>query len=383
MGGSARLRRRAPVRVLRLSRHAADADDPRRPRSARAASSRGTRGAGARGDRLSARRVHPTPRRSGRHRSRAGAAISRPGWLQKERRSFYTIGSAGHESNAAVALGAAPDRPRAAPLPLRRLLPRAGPRRPGATAVPTCCSASPPRSTSRSPAAATRSSATTSWRSSRRPRRSPPTCRAPSASRSRSTGRASSASRPPGRPTRSSSAASATPRPTTRRHRRAQHRRPRRPPAPAAAAAPRLRGQRPRDQRPDAVRLDRERALEPRRHLRYERRRRRSRPAALAAARELADWVRETRRPGRPPPAHRPLPRPRRHRRRGRLPHARRDPGRLAARPDPRHGAWLVAVGGADRRRLAEDYLDDARARVRERRARSAPAGRSSRAPRR
>src|SRR6478735_7752145 len=32
-------------------------------------------------------------------------------WLQKEGRSFYTIGSAGHESNAAVALALRPNDP--------------------------------------------------------------------------------------------------------------------------------------------------------------------------------------------------------------------------------------------------------------------------------
>ena len=45
------------------------------------------------------------------------------------------------------------------------------------TASATCCSACWRPPTSRSPAAGTRCSATPTWRSSRRPRRSPPTCR--------------------------------------------------------------------------------------------------------------------------------------------------------------------------------------------------------------
>ena len=81
-------------------------------------------------------------------------------WLQSQRLGFYTIGSAGHESNALVALALRTDRPGAPPLPVRRLLPRAGRRRPAGTASGTSCSAWPPRRTSRSPAAATRCSAT-------------------------------------------------------------------------------------------------------------------------------------------------------------------------------------------------------------------------------
>ncbi len=50
-------------------------------------------------------------------------------WLQAQRLGFYTIGSAGHECNAARRAGAATDRPGPPALPLRRLLPRA--RRPG------------------------------------------------------------------------------------------------------------------------------------------------------------------------------------------------------------------------------------------------------------
>src|SRR3954453_22458083 len=43
-------------------------------------------------------------------------------WLQKEKRSFYSIGSAGHESNATVAPRPARHRPCALALPLRRVL---------------------------------------------------------------------------------------------------------------------------------------------------------------------------------------------------------------------------------------------------------------------
>ena len=53
-------------------------------------------------------------------------------WLRAEGAGYYTIGSAGHEGNAAVGGGAAADRPGPAALPLGRLLPgqgRAGPGR--------------------------------------------------------------------------------------------------------------------------------------------------------------------------------------------------------------------------------------------------------------
>ena len=48
-------------------------------------------------------------------------------WLRAQGAGFYTIGSAGHEANAVVAAAAAPDRPGAAALPVRRLLPGACP----------------------------------------------------------------------------------------------------------------------------------------------------------------------------------------------------------------------------------------------------------------
>ena len=142
-------------------------------------------------------------------------------YLQKTGRSFYTIGSAGHESNACVALALAPDRSRAAPLPLGRVLPRA--RGAGRT-----------RRRARHPARGHR-------RARRADRRRPaqglrqrraggdpadlddrlaPAARGRGRirDRAREEARASNAR---GRPTRSSSAASATRRSTTRPRRRA------------------------------------------------------------------------------------------------------------------------------------------------------------------
>ncbi len=51
------------------------------------------------------------PRRSGARSSTAGSCDYAARWLQQHGRSFYTIGSAGHESNAAVALALRPDDP--------------------------------------------------------------------------------------------------------------------------------------------------------------------------------------------------------------------------------------------------------------------------------
>ena len=75
-----------------------------------------------------------------------------------------------------------------------------------------------------------------------------------------------------------------------------QHRLARRPPAPAVAAAARLRGQRHRDQRPLAAGWV-ESTLSSRPAIRYEAAAGDDPESALAVARELADWVRETRRP--------------------------------------------------------------------------------------
>ena len=117
-----------------------------------------------------------------------------------------------------------------------------------------------------------------------------------------------------------------------------QHRHPHRPPAPAAPAPARLRGQRPRDQRAHPARLDPGRLLRTpppalvrgrrhrsRGHLRGRGGRRRVGPHRAGA--------------GLPAPAHGPLPGPCRHGRRGRVPDAGRDPGRLRTRSHPGHGA--------------------------------------------
>ena len=53
----------------------------------------------------------PSSRRSGARRSRAASATSPPASSQQTGRSFYTIGSAGHESNACVALALRPTDP--------------------------------------------------------------------------------------------------------------------------------------------------------------------------------------------------------------------------------------------------------------------------------
>ena len=62
--------------------------------------------------------------------------------LQAAGRGYYTIGSAGHESNAAVALAARPNDPALAALPFRRVLCRArGPGRRESIRFETCCRA--------------------------------------------------------------------------------------------------------------------------------------------------------------------------------------------------------------------------------------------------
>ena len=82
-------------------------------------------------------------------------------WLRSRGAGYYTIGSSGHEGNAARRRGAPDHRPGPAALPVGRVLPGPAPSRPGlpATASATCCSAWWRRRTSPSPAAATRSSA--------------------------------------------------------------------------------------------------------------------------------------------------------------------------------------------------------------------------------
>ena len=298
---------------------------------------------------------------------RAGTATSPRAACSDTGRSFYTIGSAGHESNAARRARAAADRPGAAALPLRRLLPRARRRRRGATACPTSCAASPPRATSRSRAAGTRSSATTSSRSSRRPRRSPRTCRARSASRSRSSAAKKLGVESPWPPDAvvvcsfgdaSLNHATAQAALNSAAHTAL--------PAAAAAAALRLRGQRARDQRAARRRAGSSRRCARGRQLRYEAAAGDDPEAVLETARELAEWVRDAAAPG---VLHLRTVRflePRGRRRRGRLPHAAGDPRRLGRRPAARDRALARrAAGGAAT--AGDEYLADARARSRSR----------------
>ena len=112
-------------------------------------------------------------------------------WLRSFDEGFYTIGSSGHEGNAAVAAALRPDDPALLHYRSGGVLPGPRRRRPGDgdsrradpwwTAPGTCCAAWSPRPASRSPAAGTRSSAAPTCTSSRPPRRSPRTCRGRSA----------------------------------------------------------------------------------------------------------------------------------------------------------------------------------------------------------
>ena len=268
-------------------------------------------------------------------------------WLRSQGKGYYTIGSAGHESNAIVAWRCARPTRRCCTTVAAASTSR---RRSGHDAVQR----RPRRRgrgdrASRSPAGGTRCSAITTWRSSRRRRRSPRTCRARSAWRSRSTGRAEAAGRR--RRGRRDAIAVCSFGDARANHSTAPgafntagycaHQRP------AAAAAVRVRGQRSRHQRAHAGRLDRGRV--------------RDRPApALRRGRR--------RRPARS------LPTPRRSWPTGCAPsggrrsctcapcatcgHAgtdvesgvpprRRDPRRLRARPDARHGprCWSASAG--------------------------------------
>ena len=107
-------------------------------------------------------------------------------WMRSEHdRGYYTIGSAGHESNAAIALATRPTDP--ALLHYRSgAFYAARAAQVGRDPVPDVLLGMLGPSTSRSPAGGTRSSATATCRSSPRRRRSPPTCRGRSGSRSRS-----------------------------------------------------------------------------------------------------------------------------------------------------------------------------------------------------
>ena len=298
-------------------------------------------------------------------------------WLQKEGRSFYTIGSAGHESNAAVALALRPTDP--ALLHYRSgafYLARAG--QVGRDGVPDILLGRHGRDR--------RADRRRAAQGLRPPRpgghpadvddRLAPAARG-RASRSRSTAPASSASSAPwpadaivvcsfGDASLNHATAQAAL--NTTAHAAHQH-------LPRAAAL-RLRGQRPRHQRARRPPGWVAGALSSRPDLRYEtastattRRRcsRRPRGARRLGARAPA--------PGRPAPAHRPLPRPRRRRRRGGLPHAARHARRPRPRPAARHRhacSSRRALAPGDQ--LADEYLDEPRARARGRR--STPRGR-------
>ena len=243
-------------------------------------------------------------------------------WLRARGEGFYTIGSVRPRGQRRRRGRAAAHGSRAAALPFGRVLPGRGRARwTAATRCATCCSASAPRPTSRSAAAGTRCSAASTSTSSRRPRRSPRTCRAPSGWRSRSGGPPSWASTPPWPATPSSCAASATRRRTTRprpaRINTATHAAYQGLPLPllfvcedngiGISVRPRRAGS-PRTRQPRRARLLRRRRRRPGRHLRRRRRRR-----AVGA---------QAPQPGVPAPAHGAADGPRRLGRGGGLPHA-------------------------------------------------------------
>ena len=264
------------------------------------------------------------PRRSGARRSRAATATSRRGGCR--RRAGASTRSARRGTRAT------PSSPSRCARATRRFSTTApapstwrGRPRPAGTASPTSCSASPPPRTSRSPEAGTRSSATTTWRSSRRRRRSPPTC-----PRAVGVAIAIDRARKLGVPCAwpsdaiavcsfgdaSLNHATAQAALNTTAHARL--------PAPARAAALRVRGQRPRDQRPVTGRAGLRSALRSRPTIRYETAAGDD-PATALGARARARGLGARDAPaGRAPPRHGPLPRARRRRRRNRLPHARR-----------------------------------------------------------
>ena len=286
-------------------------------------------------------------------------------WLQKEGRSFYTIGSAGHESNAAVALALRPTDP--ALLHYRSgafYLARAA--QVGHDGVPDIM-----LGRHRCDRRADRGRAPQGLRPSR-PCRDPADVddRIPPAPGSRRRDR-----------DRSRAQARRRVRLAERRGRRVQLRRrvaqPRDgagcaehdgacgAPAPARAPALRLRGQRSRDQRSVSRGVGCRDAVEPSRPPVRGSRRQRSRGHARdgAGARRLGARAPT---PGGSPPPDRPLPRPRGRRRRGGLPLASAmfAPISTATRCSRRR-RWLVATGARTGSELADEYLAS-RARVRE-----------------
>ena len=135
---------------------------------------------------------------------------------------------------------------------------------------------------------------------------------------------------------------------------------------PAAAAAVRLRGQRHRHLGAHARRLGRARRPAPgHRVLRRRRRRPRRRPGA--ARRAAVDLVRRPTPPGAAAPAHRPLPRPRRQRRRDRLPrgHRAHAPIARATRCSPSPAASAAARTWRSATTAIADRLAELRERAR------------------
>ena len=344
VGGSDRLRRRAPVRLLRLSAPAQtmtpDDLDPLEQHLLAALD-------GAR-----AGRPRPATRRDAEAEALWRAQIESrhcdlaARWLQKERRSFYSIGSAGHESNAAVALALRPTDPallhyRSGAFYLARAA-QAG--RDGVPDVMLGVAAAIDE-----PIAGGRHKVFGHHELAVIPQTSTIASHLPRAvgvaiaiDRARKLG---VACRLAGRRRRRLQLRRRLAEPRDRAG-RPQHDGARGAPAPARAAALRLRGQRPRDQRPLTRRAG-------------SRARSRAVPTSATRAstgddpgdacstrsRELADWVRETRRPGRAPPPHRALPRPRG----SDVEAAYRSPPTCgptsSATRCSRPAAWLVAAG--------------------------------------
>ena len=229
-------------------------------------------------------------------------------WLRSQRQGLLHDRLVGPRGQRRGRRGAAADRPGAAALPVRRVLP--GPRRASRRQRPVARRAARAGRRDRRadrPAGGTRCSAATTCTSSRRPRPSPRTCRGRSAWRSR-IGRVprSCGVACPGPPTRSVVCsfgdASVNHSTAVGAH---QHRDALRLPGPAAAAAVRLRGQRHRHQRADPARLGRRGRTRPAPACAYfsadgcRPRRRRSTPTLAAA-----EWVRDPPQAGVPAPAH-------------------------------------------------------------------------------
>ena len=317
--------------------------DGSRPRSARAASARPARAARGR----PGGRRRPSSRRSGAPRSRAARSTTPPGGCRRQRRGFYTIGSAGHESNAYVALALRPTDP--ALLHYRSgafYLARAGQAgRDGAWDVLLGMAAAVDE-----PIAGGRHKVFGHHDLGVIPQTSTIASHLP-----RAVGIAFAIERAAKLGVESPMAADASRRLLVRRcvaeprvgTDRIEQRGAHRVPGHAVAASVRLRGQRARDQRPDAGRLGR--AVAARRpQLAVERRRRRpcgrsprpvSSPTGCASTATRPSSI-----------SHGPLPQSRRRRRRDRVPSAAGDPRRLRARPAARDRALARGDAPAERR---------------------------------